>query len=199
MKLVCLFSAMLICLASGTSAFGGFLFRAADTGGAFSNSIVVAPSGGVVNLFLIEDGNIPFLANTATFVLNGVGSGTSIGSISTANFDTKSVVGLTFSNSAFQSTVNSVSLNGVQAIQVGSINFSGTVGQFTTFRFADLNGGSQIILNNNAFNSDAAVFGGSSTFTVTAVPEPSTIALLGLVSVGGLIARRFRRKKLITV
>jgi hypothetical protein len=30
--------------------------------------------------------------------------------------------------------------------------------------------------------------------SVTVIPEPSTYALLGLAAVGGLLARRFRRK-----
>jgi hypothetical protein len=38
----------------------------------------------------------------------------------------------------------------------------------------------------------------SGTFTVTAVPEPSTIALLAVVGLSGVAARRFRSRKKVT-
>ena len=178
-----------------SSSEAGFLFRAAGPGG-FSNSIT-ANVGDSINLFLVEDTNLSFVANGASFLLSPVGSsGFVTPVVSTNGFILKSITAPLQFNNAFGS-VSSTSLFGVQAVQVGSL----TLNSFGTasFRFGDIDAGNQVAVNAGP-SIDGAVFAASSTaFSITAVPEPSTIALLGLVSVGGLIARRFRRKKLITV
>ncbi len=46
---------------------------------------------------------------------------------------------------------------------------------------------------NWTFNNDGAVFGSLNSQGFTAVPEPSSMALLSLVGLGGFVARRFRK------
>jgi PEP-CTERM motif len=99
-----------------------------------------------------------------------------------------------------------LSLVGVPAVagrvKLGDINFLGNSVGDTVFRFEDPNPAptenvTYLTTTGTAVSLDSQVFTGASNFTVnvTAVPEPSTFALIGLVGSGAFAWRRFRVKK----
>jgi hypothetical protein len=81
---------------------------------------------------------------------------------------------------------------GVRSVQIGSITVtaSGGVGDLNTFLLADFNPGvgvNDVIIDNGvgglAFSPDSVLNFGTLSVTVSAVPEPSSLVLVGLLGV----------------
>ncbi len=79
-----------------------------------------------------------------------------------------------------------------QLVATVNLNTLGFAGQ-GPFNFSLSSVGSSAVLSPTAATYTNTVLSGG-TFTVAAVPEPSSIALLGMVGVGVVAARRFRKK-----
>ncbi|MCE3016580.1 MAG: PEP-CTERM sorting domain-containing protein [Pirellula sp.] len=90
---------------------------------------------------------------------------------------------------AFRSSLDGFSAN------VGSANANGTTINLSSAQFQNVNSATEFRLYGWGATSSAGTFSVNEftfTGTVSAVPEPSSIALLSLVGFGGVVLRRFR-------
>lgn len=139
-----------------------------------------------------------------SFNLFGLGGDTIISTFTknSALFGTQGVPAGTTLNQGPLAAVPFIQGNSVTGrVQIGTLSFTaGTVGSTTNYTFSDPAGGAvdnvTASLNGATVALDTQVFASpAARFTVTAVPEPSSMALLALVGVGGVAARRFRKKQ----
>lgn len=207
-----LFRVMILVLgmAVGSSAQAGFLFQldapsfVLASPGVVSTGIYVTATGADVATF----NNV----RSISFNLVGSGGGTTITSWvpNPATFPTGTVATIPNPPTSSLLQTSQIDLFGIPtggSVRIGTLNFNVAAGTTTTFQFNDPNpppvgnpnGGIANVLVFNGgtpISIDTQVFASPTIgFSVTAVPEPSSIALLALVGAGGLVAHRIRKKK----
>ena len=90
-------------------------------------------------------------------------------------------------------TTSAIGFVGNQLVATVSLNTSAFAGQGPfNFSLSNVAGSTSVTTALGPAYSNTVLSGG--TFTISAVPEPSSIALLGLVGVGTVALRRFRKK-----
>jgi len=138
-----------------------------------------------------------------SFNLSGTGSSVTISSwTKNAAFNLGAVSGVPSGTTLNQGLT--LNLGGVAAVsgrvRLGTINFLGNTVGNTVFSFIDpspapADNVSYLTPLGASVSLDSQVFSAPSSFTVTAVPEPSTFFLIGLVGAGSFAFRRFRKTK----
>lgn len=160
---------------------------------------------------LDETGGMNGLVN-ANFSVIGSGGGGSLVTAATPNagFDASTVTIGDPTSSVQQAIVfnGPVFGNGdpVRSVQLGTVTFTaGTAGDINVFDLADFNtdpgafdftigdGFGGLISGAPDFSADSSITFGSTTISVTAVPEPSSIAVMTFI--GGIAAYRIRRRR----
>lgn len=85
------------------------------------------------------------------------------------------------------------------SLLLGTFNVTGgAIGSVATFTF-NTPAANDFILGDGAPNGPLSVgasLGTLPSFTVTSVPEPASVFLVGMAGIGGLIARRWRKRRL---
>lgn len=210
-------------LFSAALAIGFFSFL--STGHLLAGFIFEFESGGVQKtLFEVEEGNSlgidVYFKQTESenrLVTNGLTSlGVKMEYSSVAGF--AKVTGATKNSSFGNSDLNTGTANSYSLvasvgidpavkgarIQLGTFTFqSGLVGNVTTIKLVDPSVFADIKLDNVVGNLDSTVFGSGienafSVSTITAVPEPSTLILVGLAASSMGAAAWRKRKRLLT-
>ena len=196
MRLVILFLAI---LTTCESANAGFLLSWTPTS---STSTVLGGAAISANLVLTETvtTNInDFGVAGGSFTVTRAGAGTLSLPVGNAAFDSSTAGGTDPMRTLDQTSILGVGL-GSNSVILGSFSITPTsigTGTLTVSAFgspADI-----AVYTNNAGGSNTlspGIFTTAPTFayTVTAVPEPASILLVGLAGLGGLTARRFRMK-----
>lgn len=204
LRLVCFF--LFAGVAQLTQA--GFIFEIANpTGAPVGTTLATLTQGVTYTSDVFVSGTAPNVLNQLTgvnFVLTGTGGNTSLTSFSSTNlFGTPvgSPTGQTFTHLSASGYALPVS----NRVKIGELTFvAGTVGTTTNYAFLDPNQAAGVDnmfarVDGAAASSaiDSQIFTTSPIgFSVTAVPEPSSITLLGLA--GACIAG-FRRSRKLTV
>lgn len=191
--------AFLVCLTMANVAKAGFdysfeaaLSSDATTLGNLSFGTGTAPVDLTVYLVQRPNGaDVPTLFNSAgaNVAVNQVGGTANTVRTNNSLFTFKGVAGSTFTNGTFPPPgIASGLVNGVHAIEVGSLAISGPLGSVANFDFADPIGDAVDV---NGTFMDATVFANSGSIAVS-VPEPTSFAVLGLGSLGLAFVRRRR-------
>jgi PEP-CTERM motif len=200
MRVLGLLCVMMLATTAST-AFGGFAFQFDQPN--YSN----LNPGQTVTTGVYVTATAPDVLNVlsgANFVLTGTGGNTTMTTFTSSNlFGTNP-------GSPAGNVLNHAATSGFAApvanrVRIGDLSFlAGSLGSVTTFSFSDPNstpGVDNMFATINgtgaAQSIDSLVFAGPSsvTFSVTAVPEPSSIALLAVSGIGAIAVRRYRNRK----
>ena len=202
--------------ASGTGTFGSSVIfnggaTASNNGKLISNQTIggtaTADSGGVIGGTRLINGNLVVLTGTTTTAAGVVAPGASIGTITVnGNGTISGVINIEFDGSAaqkidllnFGGSLNLGSTSVLNLQQLGTILDGTTPYTFATYGSAGLTGTFGTVNYGSLtglYTVDYA-FGGNN-IAIVAVPEPSTIALVGMGLAGVLVAQRRRIAKLV--
>lgn len=190
-------------LALGQTSFGAFSYHVSLTP---SSSIVAAGSSVVVQAFITESGTAG--AGQTSIATNGFtggnfkvswdAGGSAVSNViniagGTGFFASPTLVG----NEARIQQFGLIPITGSPSVLLGTFTFtagnsSGTT-NISALEFNSTPGFSDLTLANGQILDGITTYGNASI--IVAVPEPTSMTLLGCVAVGGFAYKRWRRKK----